>query len=274
MRYQDAEQFKSLCGYVINGTWYPRVTKILDVKAKPGLEMFFKEVESFSSAQDVKNKSAVEGSLVHKFVELAIRGETADIPEEIHPAIDAFEKFRRERNILFHPEFVERQVWSSRYRYAGTIDALATIGGKFGVLDIKTSAGFYPEYNLQTAAYTLALEELETKKALAIPRDIETRWILRIDQKRVCQKCGATLREKGGRNKIRNPKSEIRNNFEFRDSNFALCAEGAHEWGELVGEVELREFPRSLKDMRAFIAAKILWEWENEYWLKQIGYLT
>lgn len=263
MRYQDTEHFKSLCGYVINGTWYPRVTKILEVKAKPGLEIFFREMESFSSAEDVKNKSALEGSLVHATIEKVVRGDQADIAAEIRPAIEAFQKFRDEKNILFHPEFIERQIWSARYRYAGTVDALATIDGKFGVLDIKTSAGFYPEYNLQTAAYTLALEELETKKTLAIPRDIETRWILRIDQKRVCGKCGATLREKGGRSKIRNGAS----------NGTPPCPEGIHEWGDVKGEAELREFPRSLKDMRAFVAAKILWEWENEWWLRQIGYL-
>lgn len=265
MRYQDIEQFKTLCGYVINGTWYPRVTKILEIKSRPGLEVFFHEMESFSSAEDVKNKSAVEGSLVHQIIEQIVRGGAVEIPEEIRPMADAFQKFREERHVLFHPEFMERQVWSSRYRYAGTVDALATIDGKFGVLDIKTSAGFYPEYNLQTAAYALALEELETKKALAISRDVETRWILRLDQKRVCGKCGATLREKGGRSKIRISK--------YRNTEISSCAEEAHAWGTIMGEVELREFPRSLKDARAFVAAKILWEWEHERWLRQIGYL-
>lgn len=262
MRYTDAEHFKNACGYVINNVWYPRVTKILEVKAKPGLEVFFREMESFSSAEDVKNKSASEGSLVHETIESLIKGENTNILEEIKPAIEAFQKFRDKNHILFHPQFVERQVWSSRYRYAGTIDALATINGKFGVLDIKTSSGFYSEYNLQTAAYTLALDEWETKKALAVSRDIETRWILRVDQKRICRRCGVALREKGGRIKIRS------NSL----NGIPPCSAEAHEWGDLIGEVELREFPRSLKDMRAFVAAKILWEWENDYWLRKIGY--
>ena len=60
MWYSDLAQFKEQNGYEVNGIWYPRVTRILDVKAKPALEHFFKEMESYSSAEDVKNKSAAE----------------------------------------------------------------------------------------------------------------------------------------------------------------------------------------------------------------------
>ena len=33
MYYSDSGQFKELCGYEIDGFWYPRVTKIVDIKA-------------------------------------------------------------------------------------------------------------------------------------------------------------------------------------------------------------------------------------------------
>ena len=56
MRYADAEDFKAKNGYELDGTWYPRVTKILDVKAKPALEGFFREMGSFEAADEVKNK--------------------------------------------------------------------------------------------------------------------------------------------------------------------------------------------------------------------------
>ena len=267
MWYKDLDHFKSICGYDIGGTWYPRVTKILDIKSKPALENFFKEVESYSSAEDIKNKSAEEGSRLHEFIERTAVGEEVPVPEEIRPAITAFKEFKNSRRIIFCPDFIERQIWSLKYRYAGTVDALAFVDGKFGVLDIKTSSGFYPEFNLQTAAYASALQEIEVKKATGLPQDVTTRWILRVDQKKKCRRCGSTLREKGGRKKIRSP------NGSFSTLNaLNICSEGDHEWGELKGEVELREFPHFYKDVRAFIAAKILWEWENDYWLKQIGY--
>lgn len=260
MRYANSEDFKNVNGYVIEGAWYPRVTKILDIKSKPALENFFREMESFSSAEEVKNKSAEEGTLVHETIQKLAVGESVQIPESIRPSVEKFEEFNKERKIFFHPDFIERQVLSLRHRYAGTVDALASIDGKFGVLDIKTSTGFYPEYNLQTAAYVSALQEYQVKRQLALPRDIETRWILRVNQHRVCRKCGSTLRKKGGRTKIRNGRA-------------SFCAEESHDWGEIAGEVELKEFPYFYKDIRAFMAAKILWEWENDYWLKKLGYL-
>lgn len=263
MWYKDAEDFKAANGYEINGTWYPRVTKILDIKSKPALEGFFKEMGSYSSAEDVKNKSAAEGSLVHDTIQKLATGQAVEILEEIRPAAEAFQRFNSEKKAVFHPEFIERQVWSLRHRYAGTVDALATIDGKFGVLDIKTSTGFYPEYNLQTGAYVSALQEFPIKKLLSLPRDIGTRWILRVNQHKICKKCGSTLREKGGRSKIRNGRATAK----------TYCADDEHKWGELEGEVELREFPYFYNDVKAFVAAKVLWEWENNYWLRQTGYL-
>jgi hypothetical protein len=262
--YQDGTQFKEENGYAISDQWYPRVTRILDIKSKPALDHFMKEMESYASAEKVKNKSAEEGSLVHTTLEKLVTGESVEIPAAIKPAVDAFQEFNEGGKIFFHPEFVERQVWSARHRYAGTVDALATVDGKFGVLDIKTSSGFYPEYNLQTAAYLSALQEFEVKRTIGLPSDIETRWILKVDQYRTCRQCRATLREKGGRKKIKNMKS--------RSNNGTACPDDAHEWAEVKGDVALREFPYYYNDIKAFIAAKTLWEWENGYWLRKIGY--
>lgn len=259
MRFENSEQFKEACGYEINGIWYPRVTKILEVKAKPGLDSFFREIGDYASAEDIKQRSAEEGSLMHRTIQGIMTGKAVDIPETIRPAVEAFQKFNERQKIAFHPEFVERLIWSPRHRYAGTVDTLAYVNGKFGVLDIKTSIGFYPEYNLQTAAYISALQEFLTKRTLGLPEDVTTRWILRIDQRRVCKQCNSTWREKGGRVRI-------------RENGEKSCAESKHEWGGQEGDVALREFPYFFNDIRAFVAAKTLWEWDNNYWLRQIGY--
>ena len=52
----------------------------------------------------------------------------------------------------------------------------------------------------------------------------------------------------------------------------ARCGDEQDGGGALEGDVELKEFPNVYKDMKAFVAAKILWEWENDYWLQKIGY--
>ena len=254
MWYKDETEFKALNGYEIDGIWYPRVTKILEIKSKPGLDVFFKEMDSYASVEEVKNRSALEGTMVHEAVQSLLTGQRPEIPEEIAPAVNEFMRFNEKKGIVFHKEYVERKIKSERHRYAGTVDALATIDGKFGVLDIKTSTGFYPEYNLQTAAYVLALQEFSLQRELALPREIQTRWILRINQHRVCILCGALLREKGGRKKIRLQKRKI------------VCAEdSAHTWGERQGDIEIKEFPYVYDDIRAFVAAKVLWEWEQNF---------
>ncbi|MEK9175465.1 MAG: hypothetical protein AAB795_02625, partial [Patescibacteria group bacterium] len=203
MWFKGADEFKDTMGYHLEDGWYPRVTKILEVKNKSGLDQFFKEMESYAAVQEVKTKSAEEGTRVHEAIQGHMTGTLDTIPDDMIHIVDAFDVFNRKHGIIFHPEFVERRIWSGFHRFAGTVDALASIGDKFGVLDIKTSTGFFPEYNLQTAAYVLALQEFSIKQALGLPRDIETRWVLRIDQNRTCNQCGSKLREKGGRAKIR-----------------------------------------------------------------------
>lgn len=266
MWYRNGEHFKEENGYYIEGEWYPRVTRIIQIKSKPALEYFFKEVGNYSSVQDIKNKSAEEGSTTHNIIEKLILCETPDVPREFSAIALAFEKFNLGGRIKSNPDLIERKIWSKKDKYAGTADALAFIDGKFGVLDIKTSTGFYPDYNLQTAAYVAALQEDEMKKRAALPREIETRWILRIDQHRLCKRCGASLRLKGGRHKVR------MGNCGSRYS--PVCESDGHDWGFSEGIAELKEFPYSESDLKAFMAAKVLWEWENENWLKQIGYLN
>ncbi|MEK7642862.1 MAG: hypothetical protein AAB372_00190 [Patescibacteria group bacterium] len=264
MRYADAKDFQDQNGYIIDGVWYPRVTRILEVKSKPGLQGFFIEMGSFEAAEAVKNKSAEHGSLVHEVVQSLAVGNDVEVPEEVRPAAEAFREYYEMRGIHFHPEYIEKQVWSGIHRYAGTVDALAEIDGKFGVLDIKTSIGFYPEYNLQTAAYVQALTEPRVRDALGLPRPIETRWILRIDQYQQCTECIAKRRDKGGRVKIRSGTGKPEN----------YCKENEHTWGPVIGDIELREFPYFYYDIKAFNAAKTLWEWENNYWLRNAKYLS
>jgi len=242
-----------MCGYDIEGQWYPRVTKIVEIKAKPALYRFYAEAANFAEGEEIKQKSASEGTLIHETVEKILLGERPEVSPLISPAIAALQEFLFNRGIQVDPEFVEHRVKSDEHRYAGTIDALAWIDGKFGVLDIKTSYAIFRDYNLQTSAYLCALRS-------QLP-NLSTRWILRIDQAYTCLVCGATLRPKGGRNKIRVNKHAI------------ACSDDAHQWGELKGDIELQEFPYFQQDFKAFLGAKVLWEWENDYWLRRIGYL-
>jgi len=257
MNYSNIKHFKETAGYDIDGVWYPRVTKIVDIKAKPALYRFYAEMNNFNEGEAVKKESASEGTLIHEIVEKIFIGEKPLIDPSVSPAIEAFSRFLEEKNIQVDSEHVEKRIVHFEERYAGTLDSLALIDGKFGVLDIKTSQAIYRDYNLQTSAYVSALQNDF--------KNLQTRWILRIDQIKTCLKCKATLREKGGRKKIKLPW-----NGKSYDYKSKTCE---HEWSELKGDVELKEFPYWQNDFKAFLGAKKLWEWENEYWLKEAGYL-
>ncbi len=248
--FKDADEFKNDCGYTIDGSWYPRVTRIVSIKSKPGLNGFFKEVGA-AGAKAISEKSAEEGTLVHQVAAAILLGQEPEVPEQIAPAMGAFRAFLEAKDIEVAPENVERRIFHPDHRYAGTIDVVAKINGKLGVLDIKTSQAIYRDYNLQTAAYMEALLQ-------EIP-GLETRWILRIDQNSRCDACGAIKRVKGGREKVRPPRGGV------------SCAD--HEWCEVEGVVEVQEFPFWKSDFEAFLGAKRLWEWEHEWWLKKVGYL-
>lgn len=257
MYYSNLEHFKGLSGYEIDGVWYPRVTKIIEIKAKPALYRFYAEMNNFSEGEAVKNKSADEGTKIHNAAEEFLAGRSPVLDVSIKPAMESFLKLLEEKNIQVDEEFIEKQVVNFDERYAGTVDTLALIDGKFGVLDIKTSQAIYRDYNLQTAAYMAALQNDF--------KNLQTRWILRIDQIKTCLKCGAVLRQKGGREKIRLP---------WLNGGYSELAKNCdHQWSELKGNIELKEFPYWQEDFKAFLGAKRLWEWENDYWLKQAGYL-
>ncbi len=256
MYYTTAEHFKGTTGYTIDDVWYPRVTSIINIKSKPALYRFYAELNGFSEGESIKKKSADEGTKVHEAVQAILTGQEPEIDPTIAPAVAGFRNFLDKTDIQVDPDFIEKRVVSFNERYAGTIDALALIDGRFGILDIKTSQAIYRDYNLQTAAYFPPLQEQF--------RNLQTRWILRIDQLQKCLNCDATRRTKGGREKIRHPY------VNGRPKNNNNCD---HQWSDLQGQIELREFPYWQDDYAAFLGAKRLWEWEHDYWLKQIGYL-
>lgn len=254
--FESLAEFCEQGGYDINGTWYPRVTKIVEIKSKPALYKFYGELKSFDEGERIKRQSASEGTLIHETIEALLMRQSPIIPPSIRPAVEAFGRFMEEQHIQVDPAFVEYRLVNHKERYAGTMDAMASVNGVWGVLDIKTSQSIYRDYNLQTAAYMAALEP-------DFPL-LATRWILRIDQHQKCAKCGALLRSKGGRDKVKLP-------WQRELKTQALSCQ--HEWDGLVGDVELKEFSDWRHDYEAFLGAKKLWEWEHEDKLKQIGYL-
>lgn len=116
-----------------------------------------------------KDKAADIGTMIHdwceKWVKASIFGgvpPALPINREMRNAVRGFLSWLREHDVRFTES--ERKVYSRDYHYAGTLDAEAYVDGQLAIIDFKTSSAIYPEYFLQTSAYTKAREE-ETHRA-------------------------------------------------------------------------------------------------------------
>jgi hypothetical protein len=103
-----------------------------------------------------RDQAAGLGDAVHAAVEAHATGRPRpELPAEAVPYLEGFDRFAAEHR----PGFLlaERTVYSRRYGYAGTFDAICTLPG-LGVvlLDVKTGRRVYPEACLQLAAYAAA----------------------------------------------------------------------------------------------------------------------
>jgi hypothetical protein len=236
--------FKEKYGYEDNGFWYPRVTSICSIIAKPGLEKWLANHGSFFVMQKRRQKITDWGNMIDSLVKKLLQGNKIIIPSEAAPSIKAFLDFKERYNIDFIASDIK--VKSEKNIYMGTLDVLCKIDNKKGILDIKTSVDFWDEQFLQTAAYFEAYNEKEKEK-------VETHWILRIDQYQECRKCGAKKREKSGVREIR--------------GNNLKCS---HVFGEVKGVCELKEVSNHETYAKAFFWAKKLWEFSNREILSKI----
>ncbi len=167
---------------------FPSVTTVLSVIAKPGLISWERNVALGSVKETllgrghggpvslseewvdevlyearrrpylVKSGAADFGAQAHDLISQLIQGNTPKIPKDLEPLVGSFEAWREESGLELRCS--ESIVYSAKYRYAGSVDALAYRNGELVALDWKTGANIYPEYALQVAAYAKALEEM------------------------------------------------------------------------------------------------------------------
>lgn len=103
-----------------------------------------------------RDAAADLGTFVHRYVEARTLGKpTPAYPLPVRAFMETFERFVRDHAVTF--EAAEMKVYSRRHGYAGTLDAVCSIGGRRGILDVKTGrSGIFPEVALQLAAYARA----------------------------------------------------------------------------------------------------------------------
>jgi hypothetical protein len=115
-------------------------------------------IREVKQAPFTKRDTAAEvGDQIHAAVEAAANGQPRPgLPDHAAAYLVGFDRFLAAHTPVFLA--AEQTVYSRRYGYAGTFDAIATLPGSGGtvLLDVKTGNRVYPEACLQLAAYAAA----------------------------------------------------------------------------------------------------------------------
>lgn len=150
--------------YHIGGQEYPSVTTILQSIAKSALYRWhFNQGHLHGGDWDVFNvqkfKTMNRGSDVHALLEAHFK------KSHVRPAAtDGYQRaalaFLEKEGLDILPVYIEQQVVSKKYGFAGTLDLAMFYQNKGYVCDFKTGKGLYPEVALQLSAYSHALYEM------------------------------------------------------------------------------------------------------------------
>ncbi len=112
----------------------------------------------------MRDDAADTGTVTHLLVQAHIEGKEADLSDYTQNQIDkgetgflAFLEWEKNNKLKYLGS--EIGVVSEKYRYGGTIDAIAQNGDKIWLLDFKTGSGVWPEHKIQVSAYRGAYTE-------------------------------------------------------------------------------------------------------------------
>ena len=150
--------------YEIDGLSLPSVTTILKIHNNPALNRWASNLGTELSEQ-YKEETAEIGKQIHSYVARLIKGipigklEWMQLSNEIKNGIRAYERFRLQ--VKFEGMETEKMVYSVKYKFAGTLDAIGKIGKNKVLVDFKTGERFYPSMFAQVTAYYKAHYEMK-----------------------------------------------------------------------------------------------------------------
>lgn len=115
-----------------------------------------------------RDAAADKGTAIHEYIDDILHGGMPHpVPSEYQQAISNFVRWYTSSGIT-NIQFSELPVYSSTYKYGGTIDAIGQNHTGAVLLDWKTSNGLYPEVALQLAGYCQAYAEMNNCNPHAI----------------------------------------------------------------------------------------------------------
>ena len=156
----DLEYDDKAHSYKVEGVKVPSVTRVVDGCFPKDLTHWALSIGQ-EEYDKVINDALEIGNDTHQWIEHYINyGHACAEPENyISKSVNAFLDWTTEYN----PEWVdaERKVYCDKYKYAGTVDAVAKINGRVCVIDFKTSKKIYKPYHLQISAYAQAIRRID-----------------------------------------------------------------------------------------------------------------
>ena len=161
--------------YKVDGVKVPSVTRVVDGCFPKNLTDWALSVGK-EEYDNVINEALEIGNHAHEWIENYIKAEEEwpagwkdDVKsreelrrEEHTPSVSAFLKWNRDHKIKWIDS--ERKIYCDKYKYAGTVDAVAKIDGRVCVIDFKTSKKIYKPYHLQVTAYAQAIKRIDGLK--------------------------------------------------------------------------------------------------------------
>ena len=156
----DLEYDDKAHSYKVEGVKVPSVTRVVDGCFPKDLTHWALSIGQ-EEYDKVINDALEIGNDTHQWIEHYIKyGHACTEPEDyISKSVNAFLDWTTEYN----PEWVdaERKIYCDKYKYAGTVDAVAKINGRVCVIDFKTSKKVYKPYHLQVTAYAQAIKRMD-----------------------------------------------------------------------------------------------------------------
>jgi len=155
-------------------------------------------LQGVDTTKFVDEKAAI-GTLAHRLITDALMGRETYTDDyaasQIEEAYESAENFNRWiSDNPFDPILVEESLISELYQYGGRIDIYgrARNSGKFGLIDLKTGSGIYPEMIIQVAGgYANLLREsgyaVDFVKILNIPRSKTEGFMDKLIPPEVCR---------------------------------------------------------------------------------------
>jgi len=204
-------------------------------------------IQSMSLYNQKRDDAADIGTKIHDWCEYFIKHKLGQEGYEKQPELPEFTENKSvylgavaflEWVTAHEVEFIasEQIVYDRDEKYIGTADIIAKVDGRLALIDLKSSSGLYNPVRLQTAAYAMAYMKEYPEQIIL------DRWAIRLAKEDEQEYYEREERKCYIRGK------DVNNIKEYTPV----------EWIKFEGQEAMAQ------DYEAFLAAKTLFEWDNE----------